>query len=92
MLTFDEAVQQVRREIGMRPVTDAERLKLYGLYKQATKGDVDANWFFTIDPRRREMRFAWESCRGKTAHEARSEYAATVAGLLLAPPDHREGA
>lgn len=89
MLSFDDAVKAVRSGHAMRDAADAERLKLYGLYKQATEGDAPpASWLggSLFDPRRREMRLAWERCKGKSVLQAKSEYAEAASALLVQPP------
>lgn len=76
---FDAAVKAVNA-LPKSPSTD-KQLELYGLYKQATSGDVSGSRPGMLDPRGRAKYDAWASRRGLTAEGARAAYAALARSL-----------
>ena len=56
-------------------------LELYGLYKQATEGDVQGEAPSGFDFRGAAKFAAWEKRRGMSAHEAMQAYIDLVDGL-----------
>jgi diazepam-binding inhibitor (GABA receptor modulating acyl-CoA-binding protein) len=76
---FADAQERVKK-LSRRP-SNAELLDLYGLYKQATEGDVKGSRPGILDPKGRAKFDAWTSRRGTSASEARSRYVALVDDL-----------
>ena len=77
---FDQAVAR-SKTLSEKPGNDV-LLHLYGLYKQATEGDVN------IDPPANMFDFvakakfnAWESLKGKSKESAMQEYVELVSRL-----------
>ncbi|GME81698.1 unnamed protein product [Ambrosiozyma monospora] len=62
--------------------TDDELLKLYGLYKQATVGDVNTTKPGVFDFKGKYKWEAWEALKGKSQADAEKEYIAFVNELL----------
>ncbi|XP_024931968.1 acyl-CoA-binding domain-containing protein 1 isoform X2 [Ziziphus jujuba] len=60
---------------------DADKLILYGLFKQATLGVVNTNRPGIFSPKERAKWDAWKSVEGKTKEEAMNEYIAKVKQL-----------
>lgn len=67
---FEKAVEMMERHT----LTEAESLKLYGLFKQATLGDNERArpWFFQFNACAKWD--AWEKEKGKGELQAKSEY------------------
>ncbi|KAB2618331.1 acyl-CoA-binding protein-like [Pyrus ussuriensis x Pyrus communis] len=61
--------------------TDADKLILYGLYKQATVGSVNTNRPGFFSPTERAKWDAWKAVEGKNKEEAMAEYIAKVKQL-----------
>lgn len=76
---FEAAKQQVEG-LSKRPSND-DLLNLYGLYKQATAGDVTGKKPGRLDIKGRAKFEAWERRRGLSAEDARSEYVALASRL-----------
>mmetsp|Transcript_54257 Transcript_54257/g.142891 ORF Transcript_54257/g.142891 Transcript_54257/m.142891 type:complete len:97 (+) Transcript_54257:91-381(+) len=53
-----------------------EKLKLYGLYKQAIAGDNTAEEPWSVQWETKAKWKVWESCKGKSKDEAMDEYIA----------------
>ncbi len=71
---FQELVERVRTgNVDLSP-TPAQKLELYGLYKQATEGEVSGELPSAVDFVARAKYQAWEKCRGKTAQQAMQAY------------------
>ena len=79
---FQEAVAHVAKPNGSRQ-TDATKLALYGLYKQATQGDCsgDSPSFFNVVARSKFD--AWNKLKGMTREQAMDAY---VSDLNPSPP------
>jgi diazepam-binding inhibitor (GABA receptor modulating acyl-CoA-binding protein) len=76
---FEAAVKYVSSAPAnpARPTSVADKLQLYGLFKQAKSGDAPAdNGGFSIQERRK--RAAWQALRGKSRDVAMQEYVALV--------------
>lgn len=80
---FESAVEKVRNTSGH--VSDDKKLRMYALYKQATKGDAPKNgpWAFQIVEHTKWT--AWRSLCGKTNEAAMVEYIAETKTLFLNP-------
>jgi acyl-CoA-binding protein len=76
---FESAVERVQK-LPKRPSNDT-LLDLYGLYKQATVGDVSGKRPGMLDMRGRAKFDAWASRKGTSAEDARRQYVALVQKL-----------
>lgn len=76
---FERAVERVQK-LPKRPSNDA-LLELYGLYKQATAGDVTGKRPGLLDVRGRAKFDAWAEREGLSPDEARRRYVALVERL-----------
>jgi acyl-CoA-binding protein len=72
-------VARVQR-LPKRPTNDV-LLELYGLYKQATAGDVSGKRPGMLDMRGRATWDAWAARKGTSSHDARAAYVALVERL-----------
>ncbi len=71
---FNDMVERVRTgNVALTP-TPAQKLELYGLYKQATEGDVSGELPSATDFIARAKYQAWEKCKGMTTQEAMQKY------------------
>lgn len=61
--------------------SDRELLELYGLYKQATEGDVRGKRPGMLDIRGRKKYDAWAGRKGMSSEEAQRAYVAVVERL-----------
>ena len=77
---FQQATIDVKT-LTSRP-SNEELLSLYGLFKQATSGDVSGKKPGRFDLKGRAKYGAWESLAGTSAEDARAKYVALVNGLL----------
>lgn len=69
---FDTAVSAVN---GLsRAPSAGEQLKLYGLFKQASKGDATGKRPGRLDVRGRAKYDAWAGQKGMSAEDARAAY------------------
>jgi diazepam-binding inhibitor (GABA receptor modulating acyl-CoA-binding protein) len=78
--TFDQATQDIQT-LAERPDNDT-LLRLYGLYKQGSEGDVQGNkpgFFDFVGTAKYE---SWERLRGMPAEAAQDQYVALVHRLL----------
>ncbi len=76
---FDAAADRVQK-LPKKP-SDGEMLELYGLFKQATAGDVTGKRPGLLDVRGRAKHDAWEKRRGMSAEAARAAYVKVVERL-----------
>ena len=60
------------------PIMNEDKLQLYGLYKQATKGDCNTDRPAVFDFVGRSKWGAWDSLRGVTAERAKKMYIASA--------------
>lgn len=77
---FESAVAAVQA-LSRDPGNDV-KLRLYGLYKQATSGDVAGKRPGFLDVVGRAKYDAWADLSGTSSEVAEQEYVATVNGLL----------
>jgi len=80
METFENSVDCVLR-LSKEPSSE-DKLLLYGLFKQATVGDVNNDCpsiFYSIA---RMKWHAWNTHRGKTTDQAKSEYIIVMKRLI----------
>lgn len=61
--------------------TDADKLILYGLFKQATVGDVNTTRPGIFDLKGKAKWDSWEGFKGKSKDEAMQDYIAKVIQL-----------
>jgi acyl-CoA-binding protein len=76
---FDDAVARVQR-LPKKPGNDV-LLELYGLYKQATEGDVTGKRPGMLDIKGRAKFDAWMGRKGTSADDARTSYVKLVEKL-----------
>lgn len=76
---FEGAADRVQK-LAKRPNNDV-LLELYGLFKQATEGDVSGKRPGMLDLRGRAKWDAWASRKGMSADKARDAYVALVERL-----------
>lgn len=76
---FENAVAR-SKELPQRP-SNEELLELYGLFKQATEGDVTGERPGGFDFKAIAKHDAWESQKGKSKEQAMQEYIAFVEKL-----------
>jgi diazepam-binding inhibitor (GABA receptor modulator, acyl-CoA-binding protein) len=76
---LDDAVKRVNA-LSRAPGT-SEMLELYGLYKQATRGDVQGSRPGMLDPKGRAKYDAWAARKGMTQDAARDAYVAVARRL-----------
>ncbi|XP_049312899.1 acyl-CoA-binding protein-like [Bactrocera dorsalis] len=72
MVSFAEATEKAKN-FSKKP-TDAEFLEFYGLYKQATVGDVNIEKPGALDLKRKAMWDAWNSRKGLSKAAAEEAY------------------
>ena len=77
---FRDAQERVEK-LSQRPGND-ELLELYGLYKQATSGDVQGKRPGMLDMKGRAKHDAWTSRKGMSSEDAMRSYADTVDRLV----------
>eukprot|EP01010_Urceolus_cornutus_P002429 NODE_3115_length_408_cov_174.013928_g2492_i0.p1 GENE.NODE_3115_length_408_cov_174.013928_g2492_i0~~NODE_3115_length_408_cov_174.013928_g2492_i0.p1 ORF type:complete len:122 (-),score=45.86 NODE_3115_length_408_cov_174.013928_g2492_i0:42-353(-) len=71
---FRQCVYFIRNTKEKSPSTDAEKLLVYGLYKQATIGDVNTSRPGMLDFTGKAKWDAWEKQKGKSKEEAMKAY------------------
>ena len=76
---FEKAAEEVM-ELPQRP-DDKTLLTLYGLYKQATEGNIKGKRPGFTDVKGRAKYDAWSRLRGKSSEWAMGEYIKLVAEL-----------
>ncbi|RME27484.1 MAG: acyl-CoA-binding protein [Deltaproteobacteria bacterium] len=76
---FEEALERVKRLPEQPPQV---LLELYGLYKQATEGDVSGKRPGMFDLRGRAKYDAWAARKGMSREQAMDEYVRVVERLL----------
>ncbi len=76
---FEEALERVKRLPEQPPQV---LLELYGLYKQATEGDVSGKRPGMFDLRGRAKYDAWTARKGMSREQAMDEYVRVVERLL----------
>jgi diazepam-binding inhibitor (GABA receptor modulator, acyl-CoA-binding protein) len=78
--TFEDAVAK-SKTLSEKPSNDV-LLKLYGLYKQATEGDVNGDRPGGFDFKGAAKYDAWSSFKGKSRDDAATEYINFVNSLF----------
>lgn len=71
---FDDAVNYVQNAEGDFQPSNDLKLQFYGLYKQATEGDVNGKKPGMLDVVGRAKYAAWEKQKGKSSDAAMQEY------------------
>ena len=77
---FNEAQERVKK-LTRRP-SNAELLDLYGLFKQATEGDVTGSRPGMLDPKGRAKFDAWTGRKGTAQADAKVRYVTLVGELV----------
>jgi diazepam-binding inhibitor (GABA receptor modulating acyl-CoA-binding protein) len=76
MELFNDAVERVL-QLTKEP-TNEDKLKLYGLFKQATVGDINIECPSIFNMTGRAKWAAWNEHKGKTMEQAKTEYISVV--------------
>jgi diazepam-binding inhibitor (GABA receptor modulating acyl-CoA-binding protein) len=79
---FEDAKGRVEK-LKARP-SNEELLELYGLYKQATEGDVSGSRPGMLDVKGRAKYDAWSRRKGLSTEQAMKKYSALVDRLVAA--------
>jgi len=77
---FNKAAEDVKN-LKSKP-NDDEMLKIYGLYKQATIGDVNTARPGLLDPKGKAKWDAWEKNKGLSQEDAKKQYVETAKTLI----------
>ncbi|MEW5304768.1 MAG: hypothetical protein WDW36_007356 [Sanguina aurantia] len=70
---FDVAAEEASHALPAT-LTNDEKLKIYGLFKQSKEGDVNTGCPMIFDPTGRAKWFAWDSNKGQSKEEAMKKY------------------
>ncbi|CAI0387494.1 unnamed protein product [Linum tenue] len=82
-LEQEEFKEYAEKAKSLPPATkDADKLVLYGLFKQSTLGSVNTNRPGMFSPTERAKWDAWKAVEGKSKEEAMTEYIAKVKQLM----------
>jgi len=81
-LTFEQAAEAVKT-LKNKPGNDT-LLQIYGLYKQATVGDVNTSQPWAVQLEARAKWDAWNANKGKEKDKAKQEYVTLVENLVKA--------
>ena len=75
-MSFQQAVEYVRSLPADGPVKleNEDKLKFYGLYKQATEGDVTGSQPWAVQMEARAKWDAWNANKGKSKEDSEKEY------------------
>jgi len=79
-LLFTHAVENIKK---IKTITDENKLKLYGLYKQAQVGDVNIECPSWFNMTARAKWTAWNELKGMKREDAEKLYIELVDKLLL---------
>jgi len=77
MSTFEETCEWVKA--NAMDSTQDEKLKAYGLYKQANEGDVTGSQPWAVQMEARAKYDAWNANKGMSQDAAKEAYVAEVA-------------
>uniref|UniRef100_A0A6J0SBI9 Acyl-CoA-binding domain-containing protein 7 n=1 Tax=Pogona vitticeps TaxID=103695 RepID=A0A6J0SBI9_9SAUR len=77
---FDNAAENVRK-LKTRP-TDDELRELYGLYKQATVGDINIDCPGMLDMKAKAKWEAWNLKKGLSKEDAMKAYISKANGMI----------
>jgi diazepam-binding inhibitor (GABA receptor modulating acyl-CoA-binding protein) len=81
-MEIEEAFQDALERVKLLPKQPNHvQLKLYGLFKQATTGDVSGKRPGALDLRGRAKYDAWASRKGADVEDAKMEYVETAEEL-----------
>ena len=80
---FEKAAEDVKKHV--KSLADEGKLKLYGLYKQATIGDCNTEKPGLLDFKGKAKWDAWNAVKGKDKEIAKHEYVEYI--LTLLPED-----
>ncbi|KAL8448568.1 hypothetical protein Emag_003883 [Eimeria magna] len=71
---FEKAVEYVRKPVGGMHPDRAQKLRFYGLYKQATEGDNASSEpsFYQLEAKQKWK--AWDELKGMSKETAQEEY------------------
>jgi diazepam-binding inhibitor (GABA receptor modulating acyl-CoA-binding protein) len=75
-----EVINSLKQRSKIQP-TDTEKLKIYGLYKQAIDGDNKIDMPYSIQYKAKAKWQAWKDNSGKTKDKAKLEYIELVASF-----------
>ncbi len=75
---FDQALKDVKK---LSDLSNDQLLQLYGLYKQATEGDVSGPKPGMLDLKGKAKYAAWSKEKGKSQEKAMGAYVALVKKL-----------
>lgn len=78
---FEKAVDDIRNKIA-KTMTDDELKEVYGLYKQATVGDINIEKPSATDLKGAAKWTAWNSKKGMSQDMAKEEYVATAKKVM----------
>lgn len=78
---FEDAAKRIR---SLKSASPDQLLKLYGLFKQGSEGDVQGKRPGMLDIKGRAKYDAWASRKGMTSQKAMEDYVAYVDELLRA--------
>jgi len=80
---FDDIYGKVAEDVKnlSKKPSDDQLLKIYGLYKQGTVGDVNTSRPGMLDLKGKAKWDAWEQNKGKSKQAAQQEYVALVRQL-----------
>lgn len=82
---FEQAAEDAKTKVSS-DISNDDKLQLYGLFKQATEGDVSSSRPGLFDPKGRAKWDAWEKQKGKDKETAQKEYIAKVQELIGSSP------
>jgi len=80
MDTFEGYVERVKH-LASDPTND-DKLKLYGLFKQSTVGDINTECPSIFNISGRAKWHAWNEQKGRSGEETKAEYIALVDRLI----------
>ena len=72
MVSFEEACE-LAKNFSKKP-SDSEFLEFYGLFKQATVGDVNIDKPGALDLKKKAMYESWNAHKGMSADAAKEAY------------------
>ncbi|KAK9699076.1 hypothetical protein RND81_08G151400 [Saponaria officinalis] len=84
MTLKEEFEQHCEKVKSLTQATNEDLLIIYGLFKQATVGNVDTSRPGMFDPKGRAKWDSWKSFEGKSADDAMTEYITKAKQMLEA--------
>ena len=79
MVTFEEAsaaMSSEEKKAQVEALSNEEKLEFYGLFKQATVGDVNTERPGMFDPKGKAKWDAWKAKEGMSSDDAKAAYVA----------------